>query len=218
MGLEPMTAFTDAVLAAWTAFLAARLFERSGGARPARLWAWAFVAAVISSLAGVAHHGSRVLFTPAVTVLCWKVVPIATGVAALCLGSAAAIAWCRPRVRVVIITILTVEFVGCIVATAISNSFLVAAVDYVPVLLGLLVGSSLNWGRPAARAIAAGIMVSFVAFAVQQSTLSIVGMDHNDIFHVIQALAMYLLYRGGAAFGEPRSEYQVGGVYVAAQA
>ena len=205
MGLEPMTALTDAVLAAWTAFLAACIFARARNAAPVKLWAWAFVAAVVSSLAGVAYHGARILFTPTVTALCWKVVPISTGVAALCLGSAVAIAWLKPGARRVAIAVLAVEFVACVVASAISNSFMVAALDYIPVLLALLVAAAMNWARAAARLIASAILVSFIAFGVQVSTLRVGALDHNDIFHLIQAVAMFLLYRGGTVLGERAS-------------
>lgn len=202
VGLEPMTAITDAILAAWTAFLTALLFARAQDDNPVKLWACAFLAAAVSSLAGVAYHGGRILFTPAVTALCWKVVPIATGVAALCLGSAAASVWLAPRARRIAFSMLGLELVVCVVAAIMSNSFKVAAYDYVPVLLALLVGCGLHWGQPAARLIAFGIVVSFVAFAIQASTFRIGAFDHNDIFHLVQAAAMYLLYRGGAALGE----------------
>ena len=84
MQLEPMTAFTDAILAMWTAFLAALLFARVRDARSVRFWAWGFVAASLSSLSGVAYHGFRTWFpSPIVmTEWCWKMVPLTTGIAA----------------------------------------------------------------------------------------------------------------------------------------
>jgi hypothetical protein len=218
MGLEPMTAFTDAILAAWTAFLAARLFARSRGNRAVVLWTWAFVAAVVSSLAGVAYHGCRILFTAKMVELCWKVVPISTGIAALCLGSAGAITWFRRRARLLALVILSVEFVACVIAAVISNSFMVAAIDYVPVLLLLLIGSLRTWGRSASRLVAIGIVISFIAFGVQVSSLRVGGLDHNDIFHMVQAVAMYLLYLGGAGLGESATNAATVGAFVEAKA
>ncbi len=210
MELEPMTAFTDALLAAWVAFLAARLFATARGSLSVKLWGWAFVAAVVSSLAGVAYHGWRVLWTPDLVRICWKVVPVATGVAALCLGSAAAIAWLSPKARRIAIAILGIEFVACVIAAVMNNSFLVAAIDYLPVLLALLIGSVMNWTRPESRFITLGVIVSFIGAGVQSTdSLHLAGLDHNDIFHVIQAAAMYLLYRGGKAFGEPEAESRI---------
>jgi hypothetical protein len=43
-----------------------------------------------------------------------------------------------------------------------------------------------------------GILVSFVASLIQQSGFALhQHFNHNDIFHVIQLLALWLLYRGG---------------------
>jgi len=105
-GLEPMTAFTDAILAVWTAALAGVLFARSDGRRATRWWGLAFVATVVTSLAGVAYHGWRVFFTPIVplTLVAWKVVPIATAIAAFCLDAAAAMLWLSPRRRNIVIS------------------------------------------------------------------------------------------------------------------
>ena len=199
MGVEPMTAFTDAVLAAWVAFLAGLLFARARGALSVRLWGCAFVTASVSSLAGVAYHGFRTWFPSPVAMaeLCWKVVPLTTGIAAFCLGSAAAIAWLRPKARRIAIGLLVVELIACFVAAALSNAFLVAALDYVPVLLALLAGALVNRGRPGSAFIAAGVVTSFVAFGVQR----LEWQYHNDVFHLVQMIAMYLLYRGGAELG-----------------
>jgi hypothetical protein len=200
MRLEPMTAFTDAILATWTAILAGLLFARARASSAVRLWAWAFVAATVSSLAGVAYHGFRTWFTWPVplTLVSWKAVPIATGVAALCLGSAAALVWLNPKARRVAITILGIEFAACVIAALVNNSFVIVAVDYAPVLLALLLGAWMNRGRPASAFIAAGVVVSFVAVGIQRLES---WQYHNDVFHLIQMIAMYLLYRGGAELG-----------------
>ncbi|HVR38736.1 MAG TPA: hypothetical protein VMU84_06545 [Thermoanaerobaculia bacterium] len=197
-GLEPMTALTDAILAAWTLLLAIALFRHANGRKPVVLWAWAFVALTVSSLDGVAYHGYRMRFGFTVIVLLWKIVPVATGIATLCLGAAAAIAWLAPRARRVAITLLVLEFVACLIAAALSNDFLVVVIDYAPVMIAILIGSIAHWSERAARFIAAGVVVSFIAAGVQISSLQIGRFDHNDIFHVIQMIAMYLLYRGGA--------------------
>jgi len=151
------------------------------------LWGGGFAAATLSSVAGAAYHAWRIP---------WKLVPMATGAAALCFGTAAAVAWLGPRARRIAIAILAVEFAACVVAALMTESFVVVAADYLPVLLAILVGCVTHWRDRAARLIAIGIVVSFVAAGVQMSALP----AHNDVYHVIQMAAMYLLYRGYAAF------------------
>lgn len=200
-GLEPMTAFTDMLLATWTAFLAGILFARAGGRRSVRLWACAFLATAVSSLAGAAFHGFRIFFTPLVplTVLTWKVVPIATATAALCLGAAAAIAWLQPPAQRIAIGILLLEFTVCVAFSIppANNSFALAGLSYLLVMLAIVVVCARRWEDRSARRIAAGIAISFAALGIQMSALRLGPFDHNDLFHFIQMAAMYALYRGG---------------------
>ena len=211
-GLEPMTAFTDAILAAWTAFWAAFLFARANGRRPVILWAWGFAAAAVSSLAGVAYHGWRIFFEPVVstTALAWKTVPVTIGITALCLGWGAALVWLRGTARRVVMAILVAEFIACLIAAALSNDFLVAAVDYLIVLVAILIGCVRTWHVRASRLLAVGIAVCFIAATVQMiKPLHIGSFDHNDIYHVIQMTAMVLLYRGAVLLEPLPSEASV---------
>jgi Family of unknown function (DUF6962) len=178
--MEPITALTDAVLAAWTAFLCALLF-----ARARVLWASAFAALAVAALAGTAYHCCR-LFP--------KLVPVAIGLTSLFLGAAIAMAWLGPRARRVAIGILVVEFVACMIGVMVMKDwFRVAVYDYLPVLVAVLIACIVKWREPAARFIAAGIVVSFIALAFQMSHMPF----HNDVYHVIQMAALVLLYRGG---------------------
>lgn len=210
MGLEPMTALTDAILAAWTTFWAAFLFCRASGRRPVVLWAWAFVATAVSSLAGVAYHGCRILFSFTGTWIVWKIVPVSTGVAMFCFGCAAAVVWLRPAVRRVAVILLALELAGCLIWAVKSNDFKVVIADSVPVLIALLIGSALHWKDRASPWIAAGVLTSFLAAAVQATELfhlqRLGPLDFNDVFHLIQMVAMVLLYRGGVLLGETRPD------------
>jgi hypothetical protein len=205
---EPWTALTDSILAAWVAFWAAFLFSRANGLRPVILWACAFLATALSSLAGVAFHGCRIVFGSVTAVsLVWKIVPVCAGVATLCFGCAIAMVWLRPRARRIAVVFLVAEFVCLLGATFLlapprSNSFVIVLFDWTPMLILLLIGATFHWNDRASRWIAAGVLTVFVAGAVQMT-----GWhkghppDANDIFHLIQMAAMYLLYRGGALLG-----------------
>ncbi|HKS24273.1 MAG TPA: hypothetical protein VJZ76_15845 [Thermoanaerobaculia bacterium] len=187
--MEPLTALTDAVLAAWTAFLSALLF-----ARGKVLWASAFAALAVAALAGTAYHCCR-LFP--------KLVPIAIGLTSLFLGAAIAMAWLGPVARRIAIALLVVELIACAAGVMVMKDwFLVAVYDYLPVLVAVLIACIVRWRDPAARFIGAGIVVSFIALAFQMSRVPY----HNDIYHVIQMAAMVLLYHGGARLRSPARE------------
>ena len=206
--IEPWTALTDSILASWVAFWAAFLFSRTNGRRPVALWACAFLASAISSLAGVTFHGCRLFMPIEATGFVWKLVPVASGVATLCLGLAAAIVWLHPALRRVAVALLVAEFAACLGAVFLlpapwCNRFLIVIIDSAPVLLSLLIGSALHWNERASRWIVAGVLTALVAGGVQFSGWRAGNPpDNNDIFHVIQMAAMYFLYRGGALLGE----------------
>ncbi|MEA2238526.1 MAG: hypothetical protein QOC81_3250 [Thermoanaerobaculia bacterium] len=210
--IEPWTALTDSILATWVAFWAAYLFCRANGRRPVVLWAWAFLASAVSSLAGVAFHGCRLFMPIEATRFVWKLVPVASGVATLCLGLAAAIVWLRPAARRAVAALLVVEFAACLGAVFLlpppwCNKFLIVIIDSAPVLLALLIGSALHWKESASRWIVPGVLTAVIAGAVQFSGWRAGHPpDNNDIFHVIQMAAMYFLYRGGVLLGDPERD------------
>ena len=73
--------------------------------------------------------------------------------------------------------------------------------DYAPAMLGVLALQS--WAAYRHRAASAkwiitGVLVSFVGAAVQQTGFRQgQNFNHNDLYHVIQMVALYLFYRGG---------------------
>jgi hypothetical protein len=53
-------------------------------------------------------------------------------------------------------------------------------------------------GMTGALSISIGLLVSLAASCVQVMRITLhENFNHNDLFHVIQMLGMYLMYRGG---------------------
>jgi len=81
------------------------------------------------------------------------------------------------------------------------DDFIFVIADYGSALVLILVlawtSSAAGLGA-AARWITAGVAVSVVAAAIQALKLAPhPQFNHNDLFHVVQMGALYLLYRGG---------------------
>ena len=80
--------------------------------------------------------------------------------------------------------------------------FRVVAIDYGVALAVLLAGAIyglLRWDEPGATWLISGVAVSLVAGLVQGLRLAPHRwFNHNDLFHVIQTVALYLFFRGGA--------------------
>ncbi|MEX1018848.1 MAG: hypothetical protein WDZ49_04275, partial [Litorilinea sp.] len=81
-----------------------------------------------------------------------------------------------------------------------QNDFRFVVYDYASALLGVLIVQLREYHtRAAARMIAQGLGVSILAAAVQQAGLNLhTHFNKNDLYHVIQAVGFYLLYRGAS--------------------
>jgi hypothetical protein len=91
----------------------------------------------------------------------------------------------------------------------ISSEFEVAIVAYAPATLFLLATMILAYRRVPDRRLAwgiTGLLLTFVAAGVQQSGFALhpVYFNHNAFYHLIQGVALYLLYLGAVATaGQP---------------
>jgi hypothetical protein len=178
---EPMTVLTDYALAGVSAVLGFRLLGKT------RLWALAFCALALAALLGGTWHGfwrSDVL---------WKATTLSVGVAsfAMVAGSALRTTHGRTlRALVAFASIKLVVYAGWMLA---HDDFIWVVADTASALV--IVGALHLWRFDGWML--AGVAVSVVAGAVQASGLKLhAHFNHNDLYHVVQIVAMFLFYRG----------------------
>jgi hypothetical protein len=121
--------------------------------------------------------------------------------------------WCRNRhvgrvlrgsraVRTAILAFAGLKLLWFTVAIARRPEFRIAAADYGGALAILLVGALyawVRWSEPGATWLIGGVLVTLVGSVGQAAGWgSIATFNHNDLFHVVQMVALYLFYRGGA--------------------
>ena len=195
--LEPDVALTDFGLTIECLALAAWLHWRTP-MNPLRTWFVVFAALGIAALLGGITHGF--LDDPRSTLygLTWSATLLAIGIAAVATWTIGAHLLFSERTAkgvLVVASLLFIVYAATILW--ISRSFTVAIVTYVPAVAFLLLAFALTYRRrPSSylRAGIAGLVLSFVAAAIQQAEIRAPGLTHNALYHLVQAVAMLMIF------------------------
>lgn len=177
---EPMTLATDLMLTVAAAVFAMRLW------RVHRMWALAFLFTAAGSFFGGVHHGFAPHLAPIGSLLLWKATVFSIGLASFFLlaGSHRRLALFAIAKLVVYMTWMTMH-----------NQFTYVILDYGLTLLIVGIVVHTRW-------VIASIVLSVIGAIVQQSGFALhEHFNHNDLYHVIQLVALWLLYRGGVQRG-----------------
>jgi len=200
---EPMTMITDYLLGGWTFYLAFKLIRK--GMRVSQwsiiLWGLSFFATGIAALIGGTSHGFALYFGSVTKEVIWTATLISIGFASLFLLSSAIITTFKKPLRDWLIAATALKFILFAVWIVSHSEFKYVIYDYVPAMIGVLivqVYGKYSRGDKSAAWIISGILVSFGAAAIQQSGFTLhEHFNHNDLYHVIQMGAIYMLYKGG---------------------
>lgn len=199
---EPMTVATDWLLALVVSVWALRLWRRPQAS--ARWWAAAFAASAVAALVGGAAHGFAPYLSPLAKQLIWKITVLSVGLASFCMLLGAGRASLRAQHWRWLLTAALLKFCGYAAWMLGHDAFIYVIYDYGSAMLMVLAMQlyrQLRFADPAARWVIAGILLSFAGAAVQASRLKLhVHFNHNDLYHLIQIGAFYLLWQGGMRF------------------
>ena len=199
---RPAVSLTDFALAIECTAFAVLLARQPATDLVLRKWFVVFFASVAAaSLLGGTMHGFFEYSTSPVRTVLWTATLLSILVTSFAAWSIAAVLqldrrasqWVRwfAAAQLVVLT-LVVLFV--------TQEFLVAIVAYLPATVFLLIAFVLAYRRrhnPALASGIAGLTLVFIGAAVQQSGVTVhpVYLDHNTLYHVIQGVALWLIYR-----------------------
>lgn len=194
---EPTTALTDFGLAAQTGTYAV-LLRRGADSRSDQLWIVALGAAGVAAVAGGIHHSYHPESAPELRKAAWQVVGMATGLAGAAMLAAGVYATVKPQQRPWWLAATVGKAIVFGALNLANNDFRLIIADYAASMLGVLtLMHRARNNRPGSRAIILGILVSFLAAGVQMSRFSLhKHLNHNDLYHLVQAVAFHLLYTG----------------------
>ena len=198
---EPATLLTDYLLAIFTAVLAVRL--HAPGRRGRNWWALGFAASAVAGAAGGTVHGFKNVLPPATIASLWMLTLEAIVFAGLAVVIAVlASAGFSDRTRRMFTAFACLGYGGYALWIPNHPQFVFALIGYGFALLFLTLVQASKWMSVRSREsgwLLAGVGISVVAAVVQQSGWALHRhFNHNDLFHVIQAVAVWLLYRGAS--------------------
>lgn len=199
---EPMTVVTDLILAGMTAYFA---WELSA-------WYWErfmnihwhftrlFWMLSLGALLGAVSHGIGPHLSPELRAIIWRLTTVSIGVASFFILMATlhhifpfeAVRYLR--------WIAVVLLLGYLVLIWRDDRFINVIRFYAPTMIFML--AVMIYSYFTASAIGSGwmiigILISFAAAGVQMSGFSLhKHFNYNDIYHVIQMVGMYFIYRG----------------------
>ncbi|MFL5618091.1 MAG: DUF6962 family protein [Gemmatimonadaceae bacterium] len=199
-----MTVATNAALAVLAFVFAMRLANQSAaeGSAAAACLAAAMFATGLAALIGAIAHGTDPVGHAALRARFWRGALYATGLIGAASVASVAFFAARGSLRTAILMFAAIKLVVFIHRVARQPEFRVAAADYGGALAVVLVGAAYEMFRRRAPGMAwliAGVLVSLVAGIVQARRLALHRhFNHNDLYHVVQLVALYAFYRGGA--------------------
>lgn len=195
---EPATLLTDYLLAVLGGYLAWRLHRQNPAAR---WWIRALLAMAVSAFVGGSYHGFAPNFAPDVAAVWWRLVLMLVCGIGFCMGISLIREIVPPGRQRGWNAVAIAKFMLSLVMVIAYPKFLVAMLDYGLAMLAWAV-AAIVCRRKWSGWMLAGVGLSALAGWVQQSRLGISAhFNHNDVYHLIQALALIGFYRGGCLLG-----------------
>lgn len=201
---EPMTIATDYAIAVVCVWFATRLIFSPDNRQHFSRWAWGagflFVAAGL--LLGGTNHGFAFYLSRDTMSLIWRFAYYPAGLSmALFVAGTIASSFPARRWRKVLHGLNVLGFLVFATWVTISDDNFLWVIIISAVSLGAIAlfqicvfvtekSESANW-------LIAGVLVSFLSAAVQQSGIDLhLYFNHNDLYHIVQMVGLYLLFRG----------------------
>lgn len=191
---EPDVALTDYALAIECALFAYL--------SPRKEHALFFGSAAAASLAGGTVHGFFLDPRTLGNAVLWRLTLIAIGATALgAWAIGARLLSPAPTARRIIVAAAAAFAAYCVVTLFVTQNFAAAVVFYLPAVVFLLIVLSLAYAHAPERRILvaiAGLGLMFLAALVQQARIALhpTYFNHNALYHLIQAVALWLLFLG----------------------
>ena len=199
---EPMTALTDLLITFFTSLWALSLMQivQESHSLTHAHWSNAFWMTAVGGFFGAVSHGIGPNLPLIIRTAIWRLTLIAIGWTAFFMLMGTSVYILSPESVRWIKWLPIIFILAYHICLFIKDDFSVVIAFYAPVLVIVLLSYVYGYlvlMRTPAIYVIIGVVVSFIAAFVQHKKLVLhKHFNHNDLFHVIQLVGLYLLYVG----------------------
>ena len=199
---EPITTLTDYAIALESLIFAGLLWQKPDRHPAVQGWVVAFLGVAVAAALGGTWHAVPVDWPEPIIRLLWQGMVLALGLASFGMLAGSVLSTVPRRWQAVAMLAIFVKSLVYLSGATACKYFDCAIVDYFSAMLVVLVlhVRLLLQEVASARWIVGGVLVSAIAIAVVASGFSPGFLTHNDLYHLIQMVALYGFFRGVQQF------------------
>ena len=197
---EPTTAITDFVIFfmgcyySWVMMnIPSSMFHK--------IWAISFITLSLGALLGGISHGFGPMLSKVAKMIIWRLTLLFIGLTALVLLFSVLMIITDGEINIRILPFFVILFGYYNYKVYKNDSFLIAVKFYLPFIvisLACFLYVFIYKGYVGALFISVGLLVSIFASLIQSSKIVLHRhFNHNDLFHIVQMIGMYLMFEGG---------------------
>jgi hypothetical protein len=197
---EPTTAITDFVIFFMGCYYGWVIVHISDSIFH-MFWAISFITLAVGALLGGISHGFGPMLSKIAKMIIWRLTLLFIGLTALGLLLSALTILTNGKVNIGILSFFVILFAYYNYKVFKNDSFLIAIKFYLPFIIISLICFSYIFiyrGYTGALFISVGLLVTLFASLIQLSKIVLhKHFNHNDLFHIVQIIGMYLMFEGG---------------------
>lgn len=198
---EPDVTLTDYLVATESALFTYLIARKVGQKHPLRIWFAVFFGSIsVAGIAGGTVHGFFLDIETFGYQILWPLTLVAIGVTALAAWIIGARIYFSLKVAGRVRIVAVIEFAGyCLVVLFVTHSFFIAVINYLPATVFLTVIFFVIYSQAHERQVLIGLggfLLTFIAAGVQQGGIALhpLYFNHNALYHLIQAVALFLIF------------------------
>ena len=198
---EPDVTLTDYLVATECALFTYLLARKGNRKHPLRIWFAVFFGSIsVAGIAGGTVHGFFLDIETLGYQILWPLTLVAIGVTALAAWVIGARIYFSPKVAGWVSIVAATQFAGyCLIVLLITQLFTIAMINYLPAVIFLTIVFTVIYIQARERKVLIGLvgfLLTFIAAGVQQGGIALhpTYFNHNALYHLIQAIALFLIF------------------------